>query len=150
MLGQEEHDLQPAGGTMQSIAPKEQHKADGRNKARHANSRLRHFDHEQQQADKQNGAGQVRRSKAFDQQIRPIWLNHSQVQVTNAAPSIQQPRVGVVPTPAIPGMIPLADDDMRQVAPAIGEHGPEILRERGYDDDSIDNLIAGAALFVRK
>ncbi len=76
------------------------------------------------------------------------WLSHSHVQAVGAAPSIQQPRVGAVPTPAIPGMMPLAADDRRQIAPAVGEHGPEILRERGYDDEAIDSLITSAALFV--
>ncbi len=78
------------------------------------------------------------------------WLNHSHVQATDAAPSIQQPRVGAIPTPAIPGMMPLAPHDRRQIAPAVGEHGPEILRERGYSDELIDNLIASAALFVNR
>ncbi len=78
------------------------------------------------------------------------WLKHSHVQAVDAAPSIQQPRVGAKPTPAIPGMMPLAPDDRRQIAPALGEHGPEILRERGYDDEAIDNMIASAALFVNK
>ena len=47
---------------------------------------------------------------------------------------------------AIPGMMPLAADDGRQIAPAVGEHGRGILRERGYSDDAIDALIADAAL----
>jgi crotonobetainyl-CoA:carnitine CoA-transferase CaiB-like acyl-CoA transferase len=76
------------------------------------------------------------------------WLDHSHVQAIDAAPSIRQPEVGAIPTPVIPGMMPLACDDSRQIAPAIGEHGPAILRERGYDDDAIDKLIAAAALFV--
>ena len=76
------------------------------------------------------------------------WLNHDHVRAVQAAPAVQQPRVGAVPTPLIPGMLPLAADDRRQIAPALGEHGREILRERGYDDASIDNLIAAAALFV--
>jgi crotonobetainyl-CoA:carnitine CoA-transferase CaiB-like acyl-CoA transferase len=76
------------------------------------------------------------------------WLEHPHVQAVAAAPSIQQPRVGAVPTPLIPGMMPLDFDDARQLAPAIGEHGRAILRERGYDDAAIDTLIADAALFV--
>lgn len=74
------------------------------------------------------------------------WLDHPHVQAVAAAPSIQQPRVGAVPTVAIPGMMPLGADDERQIAPAIGEHGRGILRERGYSDDAIDALIADAAL----
>ena len=76
------------------------------------------------------------------------WLNHSHVQAIDAAPSIRQPRVGAIPTPDIPGMMPLSADDRRQFAPSIGEHGAEILRERGYDEEAIEHLIASAALFV--
>lgn len=76
------------------------------------------------------------------------WLDHSHVQAVDAAPSIQQPRVGAIPTPVIPGMVPLDFDDERQIAPAVGEHGRAILRERGYADAAIDTLIANAALFV--
>jgi crotonobetainyl-CoA:carnitine CoA-transferase CaiB-like acyl-CoA transferase len=76
------------------------------------------------------------------------WLDHRHVREIDAAPSIQQPRVGSVPTPLIPGMVPLASDDGRQIAPAVGEHGREILRERGYDEAAIDDLIAGSALLV--
>ncbi len=76
------------------------------------------------------------------------WLNHSHVQAIDAAPPIRQPRVGAIPTPDIPGMMPLPVDDRRQIAPSVGEHGVEILRERGYDNEAIEKLIAGAALFV--
>lgn len=76
------------------------------------------------------------------------WLNHAHVRIVDAAPAIHQPRVGAIPTPVIPGMMRLAADDGRQLAPAVGEHGPAILRERGYDEDAISKLIASAALFV--
>jgi crotonobetainyl-CoA:carnitine CoA-transferase CaiB-like acyl-CoA transferase len=78
------------------------------------------------------------------------WLNHPQVRTVDAAPSVEQPRVGAIPTPVIPGMMRLAADDGRQIAPAVGEHGPAILRERGYDEEAISILIASAALFVNK
>ncbi len=77
------------------------------------------------------------------------WLNHHHVQAIGAAPSISQPRVGVIPTPAIPGMMPLAVDDARQIAPGVGEHGAQILSERGYAEETIENLIANAVLFVQ-
>ncbi len=76
------------------------------------------------------------------------WLNHPHVQQVGAAPPVRQPRVGSVPMPLIPGMVPLAADDALQVAPAVGEHGREILRERGFDDAAIDRLIADAAVYV--
>jgi crotonobetainyl-CoA:carnitine CoA-transferase CaiB-like acyl-CoA transferase len=77
------------------------------------------------------------------------WLDHSHVQAVDAAPPIQQPGVGAIPTPVIPGMVPLDFNDERQIAPAVGEHGRAILRERGYADAAIDSLIANAALFVK-
>lgn len=76
------------------------------------------------------------------------WLDHSHVRAVDAAPLVEQPRVGSIPTPLIPGMMPLGADDSRQIAPAIGEHGREILRERGYGEEAIEKLIANAALFV--
>ena len=45
-------------------------------------------------------------------------------------------------------MVSLAPEDPRQIAPAVGEHGEQILREHGYDDEAIGKLIADAALFV--
>lgn len=76
------------------------------------------------------------------------WLAHAHVQSVGAAPMISQPRVGNVPTPMIPGMVPLAHDDARQIAPAVGEQGVAILRERGYDDAAIAGLVAADALIV--
>jgi crotonobetainyl-CoA:carnitine CoA-transferase CaiB-like acyl-CoA transferase len=78
------------------------------------------------------------------------WLGHAHVKAVDAAPSVRQPRVGSIPAPGIPGMLPLGADDGRQIAPAVGEHGPSILREHGYDEEAINNLIANAALFVNK
>jgi crotonobetainyl-CoA:carnitine CoA-transferase CaiB-like acyl-CoA transferase len=77
------------------------------------------------------------------------WLSHAHVQAVDSAPSVQQPRVGAIPTPGIPGMMPLAHGDPRHIAPAIGEHGRTILAEHGYTEQVIEELIAGAALFVR-
>jgi len=76
------------------------------------------------------------------------WLRHEHVQSIVAAPPLSQPRVGVVPTPLIPGMVSLAPEDPRQIAPALGEHGTEILRERGYDDAAIGKLVTDGALLV--
>jgi crotonobetainyl-CoA:carnitine CoA-transferase CaiB-like acyl-CoA transferase len=77
------------------------------------------------------------------------WLRHEHVQSVEAAPPLPQPRVGVVPTPVIPGMVSLASEDPRQIAPAVGEHGVAILRERGYDDEAIGKLVADGALYVK-
>ena len=76
------------------------------------------------------------------------WLAHPQVRAADAAPVVSQPRVGDVPTPSIPGMVSIAPDDPRQVAPAVGEHGAAILREHGYDDEAIARLVAQAALVL--
>jgi len=76
------------------------------------------------------------------------WMNHPHVQAVAAAPAVHQPRVGAIPIPGIPGMLPIAPGDNRQSAPARGEHSRVVLREYGYDDRAIDALIADAALFV--
>ena len=76
------------------------------------------------------------------------WLDDPHVRAIDAAPNVFQPRVGEIPTPTIPGMLPLAADDDRNVAPAVGEHGAEILREHGYSETAIQGLIDDAVLRV--
>jgi len=76
------------------------------------------------------------------------WLDHPQVRVTDAAPTTSHPRVGDIPTPTIPGMPPFPVGDDRNFAPAVGEHGAGILRERGYSEAAIQDLIDEGALLV--
>ena len=74
------------------------------------------------------------------------WLSDPHVQAIGAAPWRDQPDVGPIRTPNIPGIPQLAADDRRNFAPSLGEHGREILRECGYADDAIEELIAAGAV----
>ena len=76
------------------------------------------------------------------------WLDHAQVRATAAAPLIDQPGVGPVPVPNIPGMAPIQNGDPRHVAPAIGEHSREILAGLGLDELAIDELARAGVIGV--
>jgi crotonobetainyl-CoA:carnitine CoA-transferase CaiB-like acyl-CoA transferase len=59
----------------------------------------------------------------------------------NAAPLVEQPGVGAIPIPNIPGLPAIDPEDPRQRAPDIGEHTRAILHEQDYSDEAIDDLI---------
>ena len=75
------------------------------------------------------------------------WLADHHVQAIGAAPVVELPNVGPVTLPPIPGMPPLAPDDPRQLPPALGQHGREVLREIGYGDAEIDQLVQDRVLY---
>ncbi len=68
------------------------------------------------------------------------WLDHRHVRAVAAAPLVDQPGIGPVPVPNIPGHAPIRDGDPLHLAPAIGEHSGEILAELGYDAAAIEAL----------
>lgn len=74
------------------------------------------------------------------------WLDHPQVRAVAAAPMVNQPGIGPVPVPNIPGQAPIQDGDPLHVAPAIGEHSREILTGLGYDAAAIDALARDGAV----
>ena len=69
------------------------------------------------------------------------WLADPHVVATTAAPTLEQPGMGPTPIPAIPGTEPNEGGPDAPVAPAVGEHGREILGELGLDDEAIGALI---------
>ena len=76
------------------------------------------------------------------------WLADPHVEATGAAQVVEQPGIGAVPVPAVPGMPPIAPDDGRQRAPAIGEHGREILRDLGHAESEIEAFVESGALHL--
>ena len=74
------------------------------------------------------------------------WLDDPQAKAIEAAPVVNQPGMGDVPIPTIPGTDPYREPESAPVAPAIGEHGAEILAELGYDGDAIAVLARDGAI----
>jgi crotonobetainyl-CoA:carnitine CoA-transferase CaiB-like acyl-CoA transferase len=70
------------------------------------------------------------------------WLADPQVAETHAAPLVDQPGMGSVPIPAIPG----TDPEGAPVAPAVGEHGRAILAELGLDEAAVAALVRDGAV----
>jgi crotonobetainyl-CoA:carnitine CoA-transferase CaiB-like acyl-CoA transferase len=70
------------------------------------------------------------------------WLADPQVAETGGAPVVDQPGMGSVPIPAVPG----TDPDGSFASPAVGQHGREILAELGYDAAAVDDLVDGGAV----
>jgi crotonobetainyl-CoA:carnitine CoA-transferase CaiB-like acyl-CoA transferase len=70
------------------------------------------------------------------------WLADPQVAETRAAPLIDQPGMGPVRIPTIPG----TDPDGASVSPAVGQHGRDILGELGLDDEAIAGLVRDGAV----
>jgi crotonobetainyl-CoA:carnitine CoA-transferase CaiB-like acyl-CoA transferase len=70
------------------------------------------------------------------------WLADPQAAETRAAPPVDQPGMGRVPVPTIPG----TDPEGSPVAPAAGQHGREILAELGLDADAVARLVRGGAV----
>lgn len=74
------------------------------------------------------------------------WLADPQAVATHAAPVVDQPGMGPIPIPAIPGTDPDTNVESQPVAPSIGEHGRDILAEFGFDDDRIAGLVRDGAV----
>lgn len=73
------------------------------------------------------------------------WLEDKHVKAVNAVTRIDQPGVGIVPVPQLPGMMP-DEDQPPTTAPGIGEHGRDILTMLGYSPAEIAQLEASAAV----
>ena len=68
------------------------------------------------------------------------FLDHPQVEATGLISWLDQPGIGRVPVPNVPGMAPLEPDTVLASSPTVGQHTREILEELDYDDETIDAL----------
>jgi crotonobetainyl-CoA:carnitine CoA-transferase CaiB-like acyl-CoA transferase len=57
------------------------------------------------------------------------FLDHPQVVATGAVAWIEQPGIGRVPVPQVPGLPPFRSGTPRAVAPSLDQHRKEILGE---------------------
>lgn len=60
------------------------------------------------------------------------FLEHPQVKATGLISWLEQPGIGRVPIPNVPGIEPLVQDTPLASAPTVGEHTMAILKEHGY------------------
>jgi len=77
------------------------------------------------------------------------WLGDPHIVETTAAPRIDQPDMGPIPMPTIPGTTPPAAPDECPVSPSIGQHGRTILREIGLDNETIAGLARNGVVALK-
>ena len=65
------------------------------------------------------------------------FLEHPQVKATGLISWLEQPGIGRVPIPNVPGIEPLVQDTPLAESPTVGEHTMEILQQHGYSLDAI-------------
>jgi crotonobetainyl-CoA:carnitine CoA-transferase CaiB-like acyl-CoA transferase len=75
------------------------------------------------------------------------WIADRHVVATGGTVQVEQPGVGLFPTPRTPA-VPPAVDAALPPAPRIGEHGAAILAEIGFDPAAIASLRADNILFI--
>jgi len=75
------------------------------------------------------------------------WLADPHVVATGGAVALPQPGMGLFHAARTPG-VPAETDAAMPPAPAIGEHGREILAELGLDEARIAGLAADGALLL--
>ena len=74
------------------------------------------------------------------------WLADEHVRAAAAAPAFDQPGIGSVPVPRLPGLPAAAHANLAAPAPHIGEHTEAVLAEHGYAPAEIAALRATGAL----
>ena len=63
---------------------------------------------------------------------------------------IEHPKAGKITVTNIPFTMSETPGTIRRASPLIGEHGPEILAELGYDENDITRLLAENVISVEK
>ena len=65
------------------------------------------------------------------------FLEHPQVAATGLIAWLDQPGIGKVPVPNVPGLQPLVPGSPLAISPTVGEHSAEILGALGYKPDAV-------------
>ena len=78
-------------------------------------------------------AARLRAARLMHQRVHTYleFLEHPQVIATGAVAWIEQPGLGRLPVPHVPGLPPLRSGTPRAVAPSLDQHRKEILAELG-------------------
>jgi len=64
--------------------------------------------------------------------------------------TLDHPVLGPVRMPASPMLMDGTRPDSGKPPPYLGQHGPEVLREIGYEDGEIDRLLEDRVLVTRE
>ena len=78
-------------------------------------------------------SARLRRARLMHQRVNTYleFLDDPHVKATGAVTWIEQPGIGRVPVPAVPGLPPLVSGSPRAVSPSLDQHRKEILAELG-------------------
>jgi crotonobetainyl-CoA:carnitine CoA-transferase CaiB-like acyl-CoA transferase len=78
-------------------------------------------------------SARLRRVRLMHQRVNTYleFLDHPHVKATGAVTWIEQPGIGRVPVPNVPGLPPLVSGSPRAISPSLDQHRKEILAELG-------------------
>ncbi len=81
---------------------------------------------------------------------QPEVENDPQVQFNNTFVEIEHPKAGNLKVTNIPFTMSETPGEISKPSPLIGEHGEEILKELGYDQEEINSLIDQKVMSIEK
>jgi crotonobetainyl-CoA:carnitine CoA-transferase CaiB-like acyl-CoA transferase len=64
--------------------------------------------------------------------------------------TLDHPVLGGLRMPASPMRLDGTRPDSRRPPPYLGQHGPEVLRELGYEDAEVERLLAEGVVVTRE
>ena len=76
------------------------------------------------------------------------FMENAHTKAFGAIAYVEHSGVGTIPMPNIPGLPKIEGSSSMTHAPHLGEHSAVILREWGYDDDTIARLVENKAIGV--
>lgn len=74
-----------------------------------------------------------------------VWEN-PQVQARDMLRSMEHPEIGEVDTLGFPIKYQTIDQEIDHHPPRLGEHSRELLRERGYDEETVEELLEAGVI----
>ena len=76
------------------------------------------------------------------------FMEHEHTKAVGAVAYVEHDGSGLFPMPQIPGLPQIDGPSAMTHSPHVGEHSVDILKEWGYDDDTIDSMLSKNVTFV--